>query len=138
MKRERRKDGRVARSRGLRAAGPAFATALAAVISIPALPRLRAQDAGRSTPSADHAGLAAAESELSPDARACLDGALRWLAHPDHQGEDGAVRGDRSEAQEMASTSLAGLAWLAAGSSQNRGPYAGNIEKALQYLLKNK
>jgi hypothetical protein len=78
------------------------------------------------------------QGELGKDARDRLEGGLRWLAASDHQGKGGVVRGERNEQEDVASTALAGLAWLASGSSETRGPYARNISEAAEFILGQK
>jgi hypothetical protein len=66
-----------------------------------------------------------------------IDLGLKWLA--DNQGADGAWKG-RSNAYgaefPVAMTGLAGLAFLAGGSTPTTGPYAANVQRALHYLLR--
>jgi len=59
---------------------------------------------------------------------------LKWLAHA--QNSDGSY-GVAAYKGNIAVTSLAGLAFMSAGSTPGRGPYGGNIDRALQYVLDN-
>ncbi|MDR3634402.1 MAG: terpene cyclase/mutase family protein [Isosphaeraceae bacterium] len=59
---------------------------------------------------------------------------LGWLAraqNPDGSFGNGTYRGN------IAVTSLAGLAFMASGSSPGRGPYGAQIDKALLYVMEN-
>lgn len=71
---------------------------------------------------------------LAPVARAndTLDvpAALKWLAGK--QAADGSWGGR----DKLALTGMSGLAFLAAGSTPTRGPFAGNISLAIQFILK--
>jgi hypothetical protein len=58
-----------------------------------------------------------------------IAGGLRWLAGK--QGPDGSW-GDRDK---LALTGMSGLALLASGSTPTRGPYAGQISKAIAFVL---
>jgi hypothetical protein len=59
---------------------------------------------------------------------------LAWLAksqNPDGSFGNGTYRGN------IAVTSLAGLAFMAAGSSPGRGPFGTHVDKALNYVMEN-
>jgi hypothetical protein len=75
-------------------------------------------------------------NELSKDAKFVLDGGLNYLADDHQQGADGSLKvsGTRGGVI-LATTSLAGLAWLAAGSTPTRGPYRTNIVRALEFVV---
>jgi hypothetical protein len=63
-----------------------------------------------------------------------IKGGLAWLAraqNPDGSFGNGTYRGN------IAVTSLAGLAFMASGSSPGRGPYGAQIDKALLYVMEN-
>jgi hypothetical protein len=59
---------------------------------------------------------------------------LSWLARA--QNADGSF-GNGTYRGNIAVTSLAGLAFMASGSSPGRGLYGGNIDKALLYVMEN-
>src|SRR5262249_35058440 len=65
--------------------------------------------------------------------RAIRDG-LAWLAK--QQTADGSF-GSGAYRGSIAVTSLAGLAFMANGSSPGRGPYGPQVDKALQYVMDN-
>src|SRR5262245_46917155 len=67
----------------------------------------------------------AREPEISDRVEKSVTKACDWLAK--NQGKDGALKSSYS----CASTALAGLAWLAAGSTPYEGVYAHNIRLAL-------
>src|SRR5947209_2964426 len=101
------------RCRFVRAAALARAVALGLAVT-------RAQDEAASS-----------SSELSKDAQTILQGGLDYLADADQQGADGSVRAQgTSISLRLATTSLAGLAWLAQGSTPTRGRYKDKILKA--------
>jgi len=101
-----------------------LATALAATLGVGALAS-RADDES-----------SAQASELSKDAQGALEGGLRYLADSDQRGADGSLKTpNTSSSLRLATTSLAGLAWLAAGSTPTRGPYRDEIVGALEYIV---
>jgi hypothetical protein len=59
---------------------------------------------------------------------------LAWLARS--QNADGSY-GSGTYRGNIAVTSLAGLAFMSSGSSPGRGPYGGQIDKALAYVMEN-
>jgi hypothetical protein len=69
------------------------------------------------------------EPEISERVEKSVSKACDWLAK--NQGKDGALKSSYA----CASTALAGLAWLAAGSTPYEGVYSHNIQLALDYLL---
>ncbi|QEH36857.1 Prenyltransferase and squalene oxidase repeat protein [Aquisphaera giovannonii] len=71
---------------------------------------------------------------LTPDADKAIRSALAWLAKS--QNADGSF-GTATYRGNIAVTSLAGLAFMSAGSSPGRGPYGAQIDKALAYVLDN-
>jgi hypothetical protein len=75
--------------------------------------------------------------ELSKEAQAVLNGGLAYLADRNQQSDDngGVNANGTNESWRLATTSLAGLAWLAAGSTPTRGPYRDNVRKAIDYVL---
>ena len=73
---------------------------------------------------------------LPPQAARAAAKGLAWLART--QNEDGSWRSnDGFGAVPVAMTSMAGLAFLASGSTPTRGPYARTVQKALNFLLRN-
>src|SRR5262249_23823779 len=86
---------------------------------------------GEARPGAGREGPA----EMMPPAvdRAIASG-LAWLART--QNDDGSF-GSGTYRGNIAVTSVAGLAFLSAGSSPGRGPYGAPIDKALAYVMQN-
>src|SRR5262249_17979718 len=71
---------------------------------------------------------------MTPEADRASQSGLAWLArnqNPDGSFGSGTYRGN------IAVTSLAGLAFMASGSSPGRGPYGAPIDKALAYVMEN-
>jgi len=107
------------------------ALALAGAISFAAPARINAL--------ADNPGGAAANEapgfvEMTPDVRAGIDKGLAYLAT--QQAADGSFGNDRS-GQAVAVTSLACIAFMANGDVPGRGTYGAQVEKGLDYVLKN-
>ncbi len=85
------------------------------------------------------------ESLATPASRRAVDRALHWLV--EHQRKDGAWDCDvgfklnetyhveERNMPHVGVTALGGTAFLAAGSVPGRGPYAKNVEKALEYVM---
>jgi len=108
---------------------------VAAASAVGAWPLL-AQDGG---PVEESASLATEAS------RQAAEKALRWLVR--HQEEDGSLRCDvgfklnhdykveRTNEKHVGITALAGTAFLAAGSVPDRGPYADNVKRALEFVM---
>jgi hypothetical protein len=71
----------------------------------------------------------------SAETEAAVDNALAWLAK--HQEEDGHWTGQDgdSDANKTATTGLALMAFLAAGNSEDTGPYHSNVERAERWLI---
>src|SRR5262245_13216286 len=121
------------RARGLR-------IALAIVLALPAVSPSRSLGAddtkekdkdgvGFADPRHGNVPDGAAEMVTAPTERAIKTG-LGWLARS--QNADGSY-GNGTYRGNIAVTSLAGLAFMASGSSPGRGPYGPNIDKALLY-----
>jgi hypothetical protein len=70
------------------------------------------------------------EPEITERIEKSVEKACKWLAT--NQNKDGSLKSSYA----CASTALAGLAWLAAGSTPHEGPYAKNIMQALDYVLR--
>ena len=85
--------------------------------------------------------------ELTPEVVAAVDGALGWLAR--RQNDDGSWKADvgfklnqnyevtEDNKPHVGVTSLAALAFLAAGHLPGRGGYGDNLERAVGYLLRH-
>jgi Prenyltransferase and squalene oxidase repeat len=71
---------------------------------------------------------------ITPEAQRAIDLGLAWLARA--QNADGSF-GNGTYRGNIAITSLAGLAFMASGSSPGRGPYGVPIDKALAYVMDN-
>ena len=87
--------------------------------------RLNAADEG---PKAVQAS--ASPPEITERIEQSIEKACQWLVK--NQNKDGSMKSSYA----CASTALAGLAWLAAGSTPNEGPYSKNINMALDYILR--
>ena len=70
------------------------------------------------------------EPELNDKIEKSVEKACQWLAK--NQNHDGSMKSSYA----CAATALAGLAWLAAGSTPTEGVYSRNIDLALDYTLK--
>jgi squalene-hopene cyclase-like protein/prenyltransferase/squalene oxidase-like repeat protein len=68
----------------------------------------------------------------SPAARKSIETGLRWLSR--RQNEDGSF-GSGSYRGNAAISGLCGMAFMAAGSTPNRGPYGAQVDKVTEYLL---
>jgi len=82
---------------------------------------------------------AAAQERLAPPEparlQAAIDAGLAWLA--EHQAREGSDAGSWSSPQyPSATTSLAGLAFLANGHLPGEGPYGAVVERAMDYVQK--
>jgi hypothetical protein len=71
---------------------------------------------------------------VTGQAERAIDAGLAWLART--QNSDGSF-GSGTYRGNIAVTSLAGLAFMAAGSSPGRGPYGAQIDKAVLYVMEN-
>lgn len=72
---------------------------------------------------------------ITPGAQKAINRALDFLAAS--QQEDGGFGGGSNYRRHVAVTALSGMAFLASGSTPNRGKYGVNVEKAVQFLLAN-
>jgi hypothetical protein len=70
--------------------------------------------------------------EITAPAKQSIDKGLKWLI--DHQNADGSWGCQKGEPPSVALTSLAALALMASGSTQDRGPYAKQIQKAVKWV----
>src|SRR5208337_3873735 len=71
---------------------------------------------------------------LTPDTDGAIQSGLAWLAKS--QNADGSF-GTGTYRGNIAVTSLAGLAFMSAGSSPGRGPHGSQIDKALAFVMEN-
>ncbi len=71
-----------------------------------------------------------ADSEINERVDKAVSRGCQWLVK--NQGKDGSI----NSSYACAATALAGLAWLASGSTPNEGEYARNINMALEYVLR--
>src|SRR4051812_31256117 len=71
---------------------------------------------------------------ITPEAERTIQAGLAWLARA--QNADGSF-GNGTYRGNIAVTSLAGLAFMASGSSPSRGPYGAQIDRALLYVMEN-
>jgi hypothetical protein len=72
--------------------------------------------------------------EITPESQACVDKGLTYLATL--QAKDGSFGNDRS-GQTVGVTALACLAFMAHGDLPGRGTYGPQVEKGLDYILRN-
>lgn len=94
-------------------------------------------DAGESASQLDLDGASRASGGPSRDAiRAAVERALAYLAKAQGQQPDGSFPpAGADQYAPLASTALGALAFLATGNTLSRGPYQGNVEAAIDYLL---
>jgi len=71
---------------------------------------------------------------ISPSTQRAINRGLEFLAN--HQHPDGSFGSGRDQKYKVAVTALSGMAFLSAGHTPKRGPYGENVEKAVQFLLK--
>ena len=71
---------------------------------------------------------------MTPDTEKAIKNGLAWLARS--QNADGSF-GSGTYRGNIAVTSVAGLAFMASGSSPGRGPYGAQIDKASAYVMEN-
>ena len=71
---------------------------------------------------------------MTPETDEAINNGLAWLGRT--QNADGSF-GVGAYRGNIAVTSLAGLAFMASGSSPGRGPYGAKIDKALVYVMEN-
>ena len=73
-------------------------------------------------------------------ARQALDAGLAYLARRQGETQDGSFSVSEVKSEQYAPigvSSLATLAFLAAGSTPERGPYGGEVSRAIDYLLRH-
>lgn len=69
---------------------------------------------------------------ITPAAQAAIDKGLAFLV--ERQRTDGAM-GTTSSSRRPAVAALAGIAWLASGSTPGRGPYGSNVARTADYIM---
>ncbi len=74
--------------------------------------------------------LAQGEWETNPESELALERGLSWLART--QGSQG-----NWESNDLGLVSLGALAFLSAGHMPGRGKYGDQVDRALQYIVKN-
>ena len=96
-------------------------------------PSLAVQDEGTRESESLQLGEDPSEAEAG---RAAIQRALDWLAKEQAQQPDGSLptTGARQEAP-LAITALSALAWMASGSTPERGPHGAPLAAAIDYLL---
>ena len=72
---------------------------------------------------------------VTPAAQASIHRGLEFLAHNQH--EDGSFGSGNLYRQNVAVTALAGMAFLASGTTPGRGKYGKHVDKTVQFLLAN-
>jgi len=75
--------------------------------------------------------VAGQDPEITERIEKSVEKACQWLAR--NQNKDGSMK----SSYPCAATALAGLAWLAAGSTPYEGQYSRNINGALEYVLRS-
>jgi hypothetical protein len=119
------------------------AIAVALVLSVAVVGQESNRGSGATVPSVPDAGAAAisttggatsAEVEMLEPARPAIERGLTYLAQ--RQQEDGSFTGG-GYGRNAAVCALAGMAWLAEGSTPGRGKYGEEIRRATDYLLDN-
>src|SRR5215213_6160111 len=108
---------------------------LAIVCSALFLPSFaRAQEKGPQTSTKGGAAVerAASAAELQAPVQPAIDKGLKFLAT--RQQEDGSFAAS-GYGRNAAVVALAGMAWLAGGSTPGRGPYGDEVKRVSEYLL---
>ena len=78
----------------------------------------------------------ALEERAAADAQAALQRGLAFLAKEQALKPDGSMpRADGKRYVPVPTTALSALAFMAAGNSPERGPYGGNVSRAIDYLI---
>ncbi len=127
----------------------AFAFGLSMTLAIPApllaqTPAKPAAPAAKPGPVKEGGGFVEARQGEIPEGAAeqvtaetdkAIEQGLAWLAK--QQNADGSFGGSGTYRGNIAVTSLAGLAFMGAGSSPGRGQYGAHIDKALVYVMDN-
>jgi hypothetical protein len=71
---------------------------------------------------------------ITPQVAEAIDRGLSVLAQ--RQDEDGSFRSG-GYSRNVAICALAGMAWMAGGNTPGRGPYGGNVERCIDFILAN-
>ncbi len=108
-------------------------TGLASAQDAPAKPAPAKEDGGFRDARTGEVPEGAAEM-ITPQTDRAIHQGLTWLSK--QQNSDGSF-GSGTYRGNIAVTSLAGLAFMASGSSPGRGPYGTQIDKALVYVMDN-
>jgi hypothetical protein len=116
--------------------------ALASTLLIASTRTARADDSNAAQPKAAggfvearHGDVPEGAAEMiTPETDRAIRSGLAWLSRS--QNTDGSF-GNGTYRGNIAVTSLAGLAFMASGSSPGRGPYGSHIDKALLYVMEN-
>jgi hypothetical protein len=72
---------------------------------------------------------------ITPSTQQAINRGLDYLAN--NQYEDGSLGSGSTYRRHVAVTALAGIAFLSGGNTPNRGKYGPQVEKIVQYLLRN-
>src|SRR5260370_923607 len=70
---------------------------------------------------------------ITPAVQQSINRGLEYLAQS--QNDDGSLGSGSPYRRHVAVTALAGIAFLSAGNTPNRGKYGRHVEKAVQYIL---
>src|SRR5260370_27740 len=70
---------------------------------------------------------------ITPAVQQSINRGLEYLAA--NQNDDGSLGSGSTYRRHVAVTALAGIAFLSAGNTPNRGKYGRHVEKAVQYIL---
>ena len=81
-------------------------------------------------------GKAMAKPTTGEGRRALIDGGLAWLAKR-QAGNGGYAQTTSGVNGAVVQASLAGLAWIAGGSTQTTGPYKDNVARAVTFVLEH-
>ncbi|HEY1068349.1 MAG TPA: prenyltransferase/squalene oxidase repeat-containing protein [Pirellulales bacterium] len=71
---------------------------------------------------------------ITPEAQRAIDAGLAYLL--ERQRDDGSL-GSGQYRSNVAVCGLAGLAFMASGSTPNRGPFGANVERCIDFLMQN-
>lgn len=93
--------------------------------------------AGATTPAmaAEEATLDVTPDEYNAETLRAIERGLDWLAH--QQADDGSYGSDSHYGRHVGITGLAGLAFIASGSTPGRGPYGDNVARCIDFILAN-
>src|SRR5262245_64421548 len=88
---------------------------------------------GRAAPTVPRTVETSGLEYVTPTVQQSINRGLEFLANS--QNEDGSLGSGSTYRRHVAVTALAGIAFLSAGSTPNRGKYGVHVEKVVQYLL---